>query len=73
LEKLAGQRELNTARRPVEETVPNDLFQPSDLLAQWRLGDTKALCGLAEMKRLRHRNEVSKMSKFEVSSHIRAI
>jgi hypothetical protein len=70
---LAGQCELNAARRPVEETVPDDFFEPPNLLAQWGLGHAQPLCGLAEMQRLRHRHEVPKMSKLNFSSHIQTI
>ena len=38
-EQLAGQRQLHAPRRPIEKPMPEQLFQPFDLLAQGRLGD----------------------------------
>ena len=49
-EKLAGKCQRDPACSPIEETVTEHLFEPLDLLAEWRLGNAQALRRLAEME-----------------------
>jgi hypothetical protein len=69
-QKLACRREPDATRGPVKETVPDDFFQPFDLLAQRWLGHAKSLCGFAEMKGLGHRQKVPQMAKLQFVIHM---
>jgi hypothetical protein len=53
--------------------VSEELFETLDLLAEWRLRDSKTLCRLAEVKRLGDRQEVAKMTKLNLIIHISMI
>jgi hypothetical protein len=53
--------------------VAEELFEPLDLLAEWRLGNPQDLRRLAEMKRLGHGEKVAKMAKLDLIIHITII
>jgi len=61
-QELAGECQPHATRRAIEKAVPEQFFEPFDLLAERRLGDPQALRRLAEMERLRHCEEVPKMT-----------
>lgn len=42
--------------------MTEELFETFDLLAQWRLSDSEALGGLAEVQRVGNGQEVSKVA-----------
>ena len=68
-EQVPGQCQLHASRGPIEEAMTDELFQPLDLLAEWRLGNPQNLRRLAEMKRLRQDEKVAKMTKLDLSIH----
>jgi hypothetical protein len=68
-EKLAGKGELDSARGTVQKAVTDELFQTFDLLAERRLRNTQTFRCLAEVKRLRHGQEVAKMAKLDFFIH----
>ena len=46
------------------------MFQPFDLMTERRLGNPKPIRSLAEMKRLRYRQKIAKVAKFDFVIHI---
>jgi hypothetical protein len=53
-EKLAGKRQLHSARRSVEKRMADKLLPAFDLLAERRLSHAQPLRSPVEMERLRH-------------------
>ena len=49
---LAGRADAQFASLPVEQGLPDDIFQPAHLQAERRLGDEDAFCGLQHRARL---------------------
>ena len=75
-QRLAGGRELDAARGPVEERLPELGLEAADLLRQRRLGDVQAFGGTAEVPLLGHGEEVAQVPQLHGSAsaiHIRNI
>ena len=67
-EILAGVRDRDASRRPVDERQPDLLLEPADLLRQRRLGDVLPRCGPREVTLVGKRDQVSQLAKFHKQS-----
>ena len=65
---LAGGRELDAARRPVEQRLAELGLEAPDLLRQRRLGDVQPLGGAAEVPLLGHGDEVAQVPELHGSA-----
>ena len=67
-QRLAGGRELDAARGPVEERLPELGLEAADLLRERRLRDVQALGGAAEVPLLGHGDEVAQVPELHGSA-----